>query len=129
MSKERLIVVATEDACGFDGEVSSQFGSCPFFLLAETNGTIVTVSTVVPNPGFETHRPGAVPRFLYEMGANVIIAGGASRRGRWHLARRRRGPPLDHHARHGGDHRAGRARVLSLRALTQIQNLRHRATN
>ena len=39
MSEERVIVVAAEDAFGFDGEVSAHFGRCPFFLLAEANGT------------------------------------------------------------------------------------------
>ena len=75
MSKERLIVVAAEDACGFDGEVSSHLGSCPFFLLAEADGTLVTVSTVVPNPDVKTQRPGATPRFIHDLGADVIIAG------------------------------------------------------
>ena len=75
MSKERLIVVAADDACGFDGEVSSHLGSCPFFLLAEANGSIVTVSTVLPNPGFGTQRSGATPRFIHDLGADVIIAG------------------------------------------------------
>ena len=76
MSKGRLIVVAAEDAYGFDGEVSSQLGSCPFFLLAEADGSTVTVSRVVPNPSFGTHQPGAAPRFIRELGADVIIAGG-----------------------------------------------------
>jgi predicted Fe-Mo cluster-binding NifX family protein len=75
MSKEKLIVVAAEDPSGFDGEVSSHFGACPFFLLAEANGSIVTVSRVLPNPDFGTHRPGAAPRFIHDIGANVIIAG------------------------------------------------------
>ena len=76
MSEERLIVVATEDACGFDGEVSAHFGRCPFFLLAEAEGTRATVSEVVPNPYRDGHQPGAVPRFVRDMGADVIIAGG-----------------------------------------------------
>ncbi len=76
MSEERLIVVAAEDACGFDGEVSGHFGRCPFFLLAEANGTTATVSEVVPNPHFGAHQPGAVPRFIRDIGAEVIIAGG-----------------------------------------------------
>jgi predicted Fe-Mo cluster-binding NifX family protein len=76
MSEERIIVVAAEDACGFDGEVSAHFGRCPFFLLAEANGTRATVSEVVPNPYRDSHRPGAVPRFIRDMGADVIIAGG-----------------------------------------------------
>ena len=76
MSEETLIVVAAEDACGFDGEVSAHFGRCPFFLLAEADGTTVTVSEVVPNPYRGGHQPGAVPRFIRDMGADVIIAGG-----------------------------------------------------
>jgi len=76
MSGERLIVVATEDALGFDGQVSGHFGRCPFFLLAETSGYTATVSRVVPNPYFEAHEPGAVPRFIHDLGADVIIAGG-----------------------------------------------------
>jgi len=76
MSEERLIVVAAEDACGFDGEVSGHFGRCPFFLLAEAEGRTATVSEVVPNPHFEAHQPGAVPGFVRDLGADVIIAGG-----------------------------------------------------
>lgn len=76
MSEERIIVVAAEDALGFDGEVSAHFGRCPFFLLAEANGTRATVSEVVPNPFRGAHQPGAVPRFVRDMGADVIIAGG-----------------------------------------------------
>jgi predicted Fe-Mo cluster-binding NifX family protein len=76
MSEETLIVVAAEDACGFDGEVSAHFGRCPFFLLAEADGTRATVSEVVPNPYRDRHQPGAVPRFIRDMGADVVIAGG-----------------------------------------------------
>ena len=76
MPEERLIVVAAEDACGFDGEVSAHFGRCPFFLLAEANGRMATVSEVVPNPYSGAHQPGAVPHFIRDLGADVIIAGG-----------------------------------------------------
>jgi len=76
MSEARLIVVAVEDACGFDGEVSAHFGRCPFFLLAEADGKMAAVSEVVPNPYSGAHQPGAVPHFIHDLGANVIIAGG-----------------------------------------------------
>ncbi len=76
MSQERLIVVAAEDACGFDGEVSGHFGRCPFFLLAEVEGSMATVSQVVPNPHAAAHQPGAVPGFVRDLGADAIIAGG-----------------------------------------------------
>lgn len=76
MSEERLIVVAAEDACGFDGKVSAHLGRSPFFLLAEANGSMVTVSEVVPNPYVTAHQADAVPRFIRDLGAKVIIAGG-----------------------------------------------------
>jgi predicted Fe-Mo cluster-binding NifX family protein len=76
MSDQKLVVVAADDALGFDGEVSAQFGRCPFFLLAEANGTTATVSRVVPNPYRGANQVGPLPRFIREMGADVIIAGG-----------------------------------------------------
>lgn len=75
MSGERLIVVAAEDACGFGGEVSAHLGRAPFFLLAEADGKTVAVSEVVPNPYAGSDGRGAVPRFVRDMGAEVIIAG------------------------------------------------------
>ena len=75
MSDQKLVVVAADDALGFDGEVSAQFGRCPFFLLAEASGTTATVSRVVPNPYRGANQVGPLPRFIREMGADVIIAG------------------------------------------------------
>jgi len=76
MSEDRLIVVAADDACGLDGEVSVHFGRCPFFLLAEASGKMVTISRVLPNPHVGAHQPGNAPRFVRDIGADVIIAGG-----------------------------------------------------
>jgi predicted Fe-Mo cluster-binding NifX family protein len=76
MSEERLIVVAAEDPRGFDGEVSAQVGHSPFFLLAEASGNMVSVSEVVPDPYLDAQLPDAVPRFIRDLGAKVIIAGG-----------------------------------------------------
>ncbi len=76
MSEERLIAIAAEDARGFEGQVSAHFGRCPYYVLAEVEGTMATVSRVVPNPHFGEHRPGMMPRFIHDLGADVIIAGG-----------------------------------------------------
>jgi predicted Fe-Mo cluster-binding NifX family protein len=76
VSGEKLIVVSTEDASGFEGQVSGHFGRCPFFLLANAEGYTVTVSRVVPNPYYAAHEPGQVPHFIHELGADAIIAGG-----------------------------------------------------
>ncbi len=76
MSEERLIAVAAEDDRGLDGEVSGHFGRCPFYVLVEANGDTVSGSSVVANPYLDLHRPGMMPRFIRDMGADVIIAGG-----------------------------------------------------
>jgi predicted Fe-Mo cluster-binding NifX family protein len=76
MSGERRIAVAAEDDRGFDGQVSAHFGRCPYYVLVEANGGTVAGSRVVANPYFDLHRPGVMPRFIRDMGADVIIAGG-----------------------------------------------------
>lgn len=76
MSEQRLIVVAAEDERGLDGEVGAHFGRCPYYALVEANGGTVIGSRVVANPHFDMHRPGVMPRFIRDMGAKVIIAGG-----------------------------------------------------
>ncbi len=53
--------------------VAGHFGHCENFIFFDTeNGEIVS-ETVVPNPG---HRPGFLPNFLADNGAQVIISGG-----------------------------------------------------
>jgi predicted Fe-Mo cluster-binding NifX family protein len=76
MSEERLIAVAAEDDRGLGGQVSGHFGRCPYYVLVEADGDTVAGSRVVANPYFDLHRPGLMPRFIRDLGANVIIAGG-----------------------------------------------------
>lgn len=53
--------------------VSEHFGHCEGFLLFESEGKKITGKSYIPFPG---HRPGFLPVFLHERGANVIISGG-----------------------------------------------------
>ena len=76
MSEETLIAIAAEDDRGLDGEVGAHFGRCPYYALVEANGGTVIGSRVIANPYFDIHQPGVMPRFIRDMGANVIIAGG-----------------------------------------------------
>ena len=76
MSEERLIAIAAEDDRGLDAEVGAHFGRCPYYALVEANGGTVLGSRVVSNPYFDMPRPGVMPRFIRDIGANVIIAGG-----------------------------------------------------
>ncbi|MEA3547343.1 MAG: iron-sulfur cluster carrier protein MrpORP [Thermodesulfobacteriota bacterium] len=55
------------------GKLSAHFGHCEQFAFIETqNGKIVETEMRNP-PG---HEPGALPRWLYEQGADVAIVGG-----------------------------------------------------
>lgn len=53
--------------------VAGHFGHCENFIFFEADGTSITSETSVPNPG---HRPGFLPNFLADNGAQVVIAGG-----------------------------------------------------
>ncbi|NIA13223.1 MAG: P-loop NTPase [Nitrospiraceae bacterium] len=62
-----------------NGNLSMHFGHCEEFILMEVNQEtkeIVSTSTHVPPP----HEPGVLPKWLHELGANVIIAGGMGQR-------------------------------------------------
>jgi Mrp family chromosome partitioning ATPase/predicted Fe-Mo cluster-binding NifX family protein len=60
-----------------DGKLCAHFGHCDQFALIETeNGQIKGTSMHTPPP----HEPGVLPKWLNEMGANVIIAGGMGAR-------------------------------------------------
>jgi len=59
------------------GKLCSHFGHCDQFALIETiDGEIKGKSLHTPPP----HEPGVLPKWLHEMGANVIIAGGMGAR-------------------------------------------------
>ena len=76
MSQEKRIAVAAEDDRGLEGEVGAHFGRCPYYVLVDTDDRTVTGSRVVANPYSDAHRPGVMPRFIRDLGTNVIIAGG-----------------------------------------------------
>lgn len=72
----KVVAVAAEDDVGIEGQVSAYFGRCPFYVVAEVEGIHVKTVRVVPNPNFARHQPGAMPRFIYGLGAHAILAGG-----------------------------------------------------
>ncbi len=60
-----------------EGKLCSHFGHCEQFALIETeDGRIKGKSMHTPPP----HEPGVLPKWLHEMGANIIIAGGMGSR-------------------------------------------------
>ena len=53
--------------------VAGHFGHCENFIFFDTADGKITSVNSVPNPG---HRPGFLPNFLADNGAEVVIAGG-----------------------------------------------------
>lgn len=76
MEESRLIAIAAADDQGLDGEVSAHFGRCPYYIMVAIDNGQPGAATVVPNPYFQAHRPGVLPGFLHDHGADVILAGG-----------------------------------------------------
>jgi predicted Fe-Mo cluster-binding NifX family protein len=62
-----------------DGRLCMHFGHCEQFALVdvdESTGNITQQKCVTPPP----HEPGLLPRWLHELGATMIIAGGMGQR-------------------------------------------------
>ncbi len=70
----KVAVAATEK--GIDGEVAGHFGNATHFVVAEIENKEVKSSRLVKNPHAGQHVPGALPKFIKELGADVIIVCG-----------------------------------------------------
>jgi len=55
------------------GKLSAHFGHCEQFAFIETKNGKITETEMLNPPA---HEPGALPRWLYEQGADVAIVGG-----------------------------------------------------
>ncbi len=59
------------------GKLTAHFGHCQEFALIEVaDNKIKNKEILIPPP----HEPGVLPRWLHEMGTDVIIAGGMGAR-------------------------------------------------
>ena len=76
METAHKIAIASLDDKGLDGEVSGHFGRCPYYTLVRVRQGLPLEAEVVPNPHFQRHAPGVMPRFIRGLGANVVLAGG-----------------------------------------------------
>lgn len=65
-------------------EVAGHFGHCENFIFFDTEDGKIVSENSVPNPG---HRPGFLPNFLADNGAEVIISGGMGGGARRHFQR------------------------------------------
>jgi predicted Fe-Mo cluster-binding NifX family protein len=70
------IAFASEDNQGLLGSLSAHFGRCPYYTIVDVEDKTVSNVQIIDNPYFTNHVPGAVPQFIKEQGAQVMIAGG-----------------------------------------------------
>jgi len=60
-----------------EGKLTAHFGHCQEFALVEVeDNEIKNKEMLVPPP----HEPGVLPKWLHDLGTNVIIAGGMGAR-------------------------------------------------
>lgn len=59
------------------GKVSSHFGRCPEFTIAEIEDGKIIDEKKIENPG---HKPGYIPQFLNEKEIDWLITGGIGRK-------------------------------------------------
>jgi Mrp family chromosome partitioning ATPase/predicted Fe-Mo cluster-binding NifX family protein len=57
------------------GKLSSHFGHCEQFAFIETRGRKIVATEMITPPA---HEPGALPRWLHDLGADVVLVGGIS---------------------------------------------------
>jgi predicted Fe-Mo cluster-binding NifX family protein len=60
-----------------EGRLTAHFGHCQEFAIIEVEGKEIRSKEVLEPP---PHEPGVLPKWLYELGTNVIIAGGMGQR-------------------------------------------------
>jgi predicted Fe-Mo cluster-binding NifX family protein len=73
---KKTIAIAAEDNKGLAGDVSYHFGRCPYYVVVETEGEKCVDAEVTSNPFFGNHEPGQMPKYIHDLGADVILAGG-----------------------------------------------------
>lgn len=76
MSDSQVIAVAVDGDGGLDALVSEHFGHCAGFVVIEVQDGAIVSSRTEPNPFAQAHQPGALPKVIQGLGANVLLSGG-----------------------------------------------------
>ncbi len=74
------IAISVDNDQGLESVVAHHFGRCPYYALVDVEGDEIQDVQVLANPYYENHRPGAVPDFIRQQDADVMLAGGMGRR-------------------------------------------------
>ena len=70
----KVAVAASEN--GFEGDIAGHFGNATHFVVAEIENNEIKSTELLENPHAGEHVPGALPKFVKESGAEVIIVCG-----------------------------------------------------
>jgi predicted Fe-Mo cluster-binding NifX family protein len=70
------VAFSSDDNKGLDSTIAHHFGRCPFYVFVEIEGEEVTSIQGEENPYYQSHVPGAVPKYIAEKNAQIIVAGG-----------------------------------------------------
>jgi len=73
-------IAVTSEGNGMEGSICMHFGHCPEFVVIDADGEEVKSVKAVQNPYLGHHIPGALPKFVKELEAEVLIAGGIGSR-------------------------------------------------
>jgi predicted Fe-Mo cluster-binding NifX family protein len=71
----RIAVTSTTNL-GIDDQVFDHFEQSPYFTIVEIHNQLVKKTMIVSNPFIHQHHPGDIQKFLADMSANLVIAGG-----------------------------------------------------
>ncbi len=74
------IAISADGKNGLDSTISPHFGRCPYFIIVDVENHDVEQVLEVENPYYGAHRPGQVPGFIDEQGADIMLTGGMGAR-------------------------------------------------
>ena len=61
---------------GLDSTIAHHFGRCPFYVFVEIEGKEIKSILGEENPYYQSHIPGAVPKYIVEKNAQIMVSGG-----------------------------------------------------
>jgi predicted Fe-Mo cluster-binding NifX family protein len=75
-----IIAIPVSENRGKDSPISEHFGRAPYFAFVKVKDNTIVDISVEENPLAQDHVHGAVPNFVKEKGAELVIVRGIGRR-------------------------------------------------
>lgn len=70
------IAFSCDDNKGLNATMSHHFGRCAYYTFVDVENNEVKKVEVLENPFANQHEPGAVPQYIHQQNADVMISGG-----------------------------------------------------